>query len=462
MLNNQPLVWDETLLKRYDRNGPRYTSYPTAAEFHDGFGVDAFIDATEQASKSDGPLSLYIHIPFCAKLCFYCACNKVVTKRRELAEPYLEALLSEATMQAKRFGHRKVNQLHIGGGTPTFISAEQMRQLMDDLAELFELNTTDGEFSIEIDPREIDEEYLEVLAECGFNRISLGVQDLDEKVQIAVNRVQPIEQTEMVVNKARELGFKSISFDLIYGLPHQSQASFAATVEKVIELSPDRLSVFNYAHLPTRFMPQRRIKEEDLPAAADKLAILQNTAKQLMDAGYQYIGMDHFAKPDDELAVAQQTGTLQRNFQGYSTHADCDLIGLGVSSISQVGDCYSQNVKDTDSYYAAIENGELPLERGVTINRDDRIRHDVIMQLICHYSLDIDAVKEQWGIDFDQYFKEELFDITEMAKDGLLVYRQGHEIEVLAPGMLLIRNICMVFDTYRRQSTGQIGFSKVI
>ena len=449
--------FDIDLIRRYDRPGPRYTSYPTAVQFTDQFTVDDYVAAT---GRSD-TLSLYFHIPFCDTVCFYCACNKIATKDRSKAEPYLQALDKEMAMQARLFNQgQPVEQLHWGGGTPTFLDNEQIRWLMRRTADHFSLLDDDtGEYSIEIDPREVQGDTLEVLREVGFNRMSIGLQDLDEQVQVAVNRRQSPEETFGTMQRARELGFRSVSLDLIYGLPHQSLASFEKTLEAVIAVRPDRLSVFNYAHMPERFKPQRRINENDLPKPQEKLDIMQMAGQKLQDAGYVYIGMDHFALPQDELALAQSKGQLYRNFQGYSTHAHCDLLAFGVSAIGMVGNTYAQNVKDLESYYAAIEAGKLPLERGLTLNQDDIIRRDLITQLICQFSLDFDSFDARWGIDSRKIFKAELERLLPMQEDRLLTLdEQG--IRVTDAGRLLIRNICMVFDIYLEQA--QTRFSRVI
>ena len=363
------LEFDQELIQRYDTSGPRYTSYPTAAQFSTDFTAEAYRQQIALSNTSGRPLSLYFHIPFCDTICFYCGCNKVVTKNRAHAQPYLDNVYKEIAMQAALFGPgRPVDQLHWGGGTPTFISHAQMRDLMRVTREHFALHTDDsGEYSIEIDPREADAGTIALLRELGFNRLSLGVQDFDPQVQKAVNRLQSVEQTAEVLNAARATGFHSVSVDLIYGLPHQSVDSFHATLQTVLALSPDRLSVFNYAHLPDLFKTQRQINTADLPTPQSKLAILQDCIETLTAAGYVYIGMDHFAKPDDELAQAQANGLLYRNFQGYSTHADCDLIGLGATSIGKVHDCYSQNLRTLDEYAQCIAKDQLPVFRGMSL-----------------------------------------------------------------------------------------------
>ena len=460
----QGLEFDSELIRRYDTSGPRYTSYPTAVQFTEAFGEAEYRERARRSNETDtpAPLSLYFHIPFCNTVCFYCACNKVITANRKRAQPYLDHLFREIRMQGELYDRdRPVEQLHWGGGTPTFISDEQMRALMDETRRHFALRDDDsGEYSIEIDPREADAGTMALLRELGFNRISLGVQDFDPRVQQAVNRIQSEEETAAVLEAARAEGFKSTSIDLIYGLPHQSVDSFAATLDKVIAMGPDRLSVFNYAHLPQMFKTQRQIRAEALPSADEKLAILDYTIGRLTEAGYVYIGMDHFARPDDELAVAQREGTLYRNFQGYSTHADCDLVAMGATSISKVGDSYSQNLKGLEDYYAALEAGRLPVFRGVVLTADDRLRREVITRLICNFELDFADIEAAYSIDFADYFADALERLQPMQADGLLVVN-ADGIQVQPRGRLLIRNICMVFDRYLGSDSPQ-RFSKVI
>ncbi len=459
---DESVIFDPDLIRRYDKSGPRYTSYPTAVQFTDAFGEEAYRAWAARSNGSGRPLSLYFHIPFCDTVCFYCACNKVVTKDRSRSAPYLERLFREIAMQAELFDtSRPVDQLHWGGGTPTFISHEEMIKLMEVTRKHFRLHDDDsGEYSIEIDPREAKGDTIELLRRLGFNRMSLGVQDFDPRVQKAVNRIQPEEVTLATLRAARKAGFKSVSIDLIYGLPFQSRESFARTLDKVLEVDPDRVSVFNYAHLPELFKPQRRIDAADLPSPAEKLAILKLTIERLGEAGYVYIGMDHFAKPDDELAVAQREGTLYRNFQGYSTHAGCDLVAMGVTSIGMVGDSYSQNVRTNDEYYERIDAGCIPVFRGVELDGDDKLRREVITRLICHFHLDKREIAERFGIDFDDYFADELGQLQGMERDGLLELHED-AIQVRPEGKLLIRNICMTFDRYLREQP-QRRFSKVI
>jgi oxygen-independent coproporphyrinogen-3 oxidase len=459
---NTALVFDPASIGKYDKAGPRYTSYPTAVQFQDGFGEAEYRKQAQASNASGRPLSLYVHIPFCDTVCFYCACNKIVTRNRRHAVPYLDHLYREIALQGALFDRsRPVTQLHWGGGTPTFISADQMRELMRVTGEHFRLLDDDsGEYSIEVDPRETDNGTIALLRELGFNRLSLGVQDFDPEVQKAVNRIQSREITLEVMDAARREGFQSISVDLIYGLPFQTVASFGRTVDEIIAQSPDRISVFNYAHLPDLFKTQRQIDASALPPPAEKLEILKTVIEQLTRAGYVYIGMDHFAKPDDELARAQQAGTLYRNFQGYSTHADCDLIGLGATSIGMVGDSYSQNLKTLEEYYARIDEGRLAVFRGVRLNADDRLRRAAITALICHFKLEFTGIERQYGIRFRDYFAVELAELADMQADKLLALSETG-IRVLPPGRLLIRNICMVFDRYLREQKQQ-RFSKVI
>ncbi len=456
------IVFDLALIDKYDKAGPRYTSYPTAVQFHDGFGEAEYREQALASHASGRPLSLYLHIPFCDTVCFYCACNKIITKNRQHTLPYLEHLHREIALQGALFDpSRPVTQLHWGGGTPTFISADQMRELMRVTGEHFQLLGDDsGEYSIEVDPRETDEGTVGLLREIGFNRLSLGVQDFDPEVQKAVNRLQSREITLKVMEAARTEGFHSISVDLIYGLPLQTVARFTRTIDDIITHNPDRISVFNYAHLPEMFKSQRQIDAHLLPPPAVKLEILKTVIERLTDAGYVYIGMDHFAKPDDELALAQQAGTLYRNFQGYSTHADCDLIGLGATSIGMVGDSYSQNLKELEAYYARIAEGRIAVFRGVQLNDDDRLRRAVITTLICHFALEFAAIERQYGIVFRDYFTQELTELADMQADGLLALSETG-IQVLPPGRLLIRNICMTFDRYLREQKQQ-RFSRVI
>nr|WP_232846393.1 oxygen-independent coproporphyrinogen III oxidase [Amphritea pacifica] len=457
------IKWDLDLIRRYDLSGPRYTSYPTAIQFDPELSATDLVHTGQQTADNSAPLSLYVHIPFCAHVCYYCACNKVITRNRKKAQPYLDTLYKEMAQLSEWYANeRTVEQLHFGGGTPTFISNEQMIEVMQQLRQNFKLLDDDsGDYSIEIDPREVDHEMLKVLREIGFNRVSFGVQDIELKVQQAVNRVQPVEEITDVLHEARRLGFRSINIDLIYGLPHQTLESFVKTLDTIIELSPDRLSVFNYAHMPDRFRSQSHIRAEDLPSPETKLAILETTISKLCGAGYVYIGMDHFAKPDDELALAQQNGKLHRNFQGYTTHSDCDLVAMGVSSISQIGDVYYQNEHDMGAYTAAVEDHHYAIKRGVTLTRDDRIRRAVITQLICHFQLHMADIEQQFDIRFSEYFAEELQELERFTGDGLIQLTEN-SIEVTPAGRLLIRRICMAFDAYIPKQAPTKGYSRII
>lgn len=459
---SKDIIFEESLIRKYDISGPRYTSYPTAVQFDPEYGEVDYRQVLRQSNDSGRPLSLYFHIPFCNTVCFYCGCSKVVTKHRERAAPYLALLHKEMALLASELDcSRPVDQLHWGGGTPTFISHDEMRELMALTRKTFSLHDDDtGEYSIEIDPRELNKDTLPLLRELGFNRMSLGVQDFDPRVQKAVNRIQPEAVTIGALEQARALGFRSINLDLIYGLPFQSETSFSATLDHILAIRPDRLSVFNYAHLPEMFKPQRRINEEDLPSPAEKLAILDMAIHKLTDAGYVYIGMDHFALPDDELAIAQREGTLYRNFQGYSTHADCDLVAMGMTAISDVSHHYAQNEKTEEGYGVAIDAGRLPIIRGLALSDDDQLRRKVITELICHFQLSFSAIENDYGIKFTDYFSSELNKLSPMVDDGLLeLHTEG--LEVRPAGKLLIRNICMVFDAYLQQGSSQ-RFSRVI
>ncbi len=458
----ESIRWDTELIRRYDQAGPRYTSYPTAVQFNGRIGSFDLLHALRESRQARRPLSLYVHLPFCANICYFCGCNKVITADRQRAIPYLQQLKREIELIACHLSpDQPVEQLHLGGGTPTFLEHQQLRDLMTHLRSHFLLvDSKASDFSVEIDPREANWPTMGLLRELGFNRISLGVQDLDPQVQAAVNRVQSLEQIRAVVDAARTLHFRSLSVDLIYGLPLQTPASFAQTLQAVIELQPDRLSLFNYAHLPQRFAPQRRIDAADLPDPAAKLEMFQQSIEALTRAGYRYIGMDHFALPDDDLAIAQEDGTLQRNFQGYTTHGHCDLIGLGVSAISQIGDLYCQNQTDLAAYQESLSQGQLATQRGLRCSADDRLRRSVIQSLMCTFHLDIGALERAHGVDFRSYFASAWPALEQMAGDGLLTLSPS-EIKVLPAGRLLIRVICMQFDHYLSHEADE-RYSRVI
>ncbi|WP_305073983.1 oxygen-independent coproporphyrinogen III oxidase [Propionivibrio sp.] len=459
------IVFDEALIRRFDINGPRYTSYPTADRFGPEFESEAYRRQLEQRRDNPGnrrPFSLYFHLPFCTTICYYCACNKIITKDHGRSAKYLKYLGRELALQTSFLDPQDnaVEQLHWGGGTPTFLSHDEMRQLMAMTRRHFRL-LDGGEYSIEVDPRKVDRATVDLLAELGFNRMSLGVQDFDERVQQAVNRIQSEEETFAVIDAARANGFKSISIDLIYGLPKQSVAGFDRTLDRVLSVSPDRLSIYNYAHLPTLFKPQRRILDADLPVPEARLEILSLAIDKLTDAGYVFIGMDHFAKPDDELAVAQRAGRLHRNFQGYSTHSDCDMLSFGITSIGKVGASYSQNVKTLDEYYDRLDNGILPVFRGITLTADDELRRAIIQSLMCHFELPFEKFEAPCGNAFSAYFAAELADLAEMEAAGLLRVEPGRVV-VLPPGRMLVRAISMVFDARLRVNRTQNRYSKVI
>ena len=457
-INKGSLIWDQDLIQKYNYSGPRYTSYPTALEFNEQFNEQDFL--TSVTLYPEKPLSIYVHIPFCHKLCYFCGCNKMVTRQHHKVTKYLEALKQEIINRAPLFKNKIVTQMHWGGGTPTYLNDEEIGWLIDILKDNFQF-ANNIEQSIEIDPREITPKTIDHLALVGFNRLSMGIQDFNQEIQTLINREQDENLIANLIKQARKRDFASISLDLIYGLPKQTVESFTDTLNKVIGLSPDRLSVFNYAHLPTRFAAQRKIKDEDLPAAIEKLKILQNSIEQLTQAGYTFIGMDHFAKPTDELAIAQQQGILHRNFQGYTTHGDADLLGLGVSAISMLGDSYAQNQKDLQIYQSEVQKKGNALWKGFTLNQDDKIRRDVIKQLICHFNLNKATIENRYQIKFDDYFAEDLQLLAPLVKDGL-VENKADSLIVSAKGQMLIRNICMCFDIYMRKVARQQQFSRVI
>ena len=463
---SKTIEFDAELIRRYDQSGPRYTSYPTAASFSEKFTHDDYLYAACSSNDDPipAPLSLYFHIPYCDTVCFYCACNKIVTKNYTKAGDYLNYLYREISLQATYYDNdRIVEQLHWGGGTPTFLNRQDMQRLMQETRQHFHLRDDDnGDYSIEIDPRSVEPDDIRFLRELGFNRFSLGVQDVDEQVQKAVNRIQPIEKTQAILQACRAVGVRSVNIDLIYGLPFQTVSSFTRTLDTIIDQSPDRISVFNYAHMPHVFKPQRRINEADLPAAQIKLDILKLAIDKLTSAGYVYIGMDHFARPDDELVQAQENGTLQRNFQGYTTHGDCDLVALGVSAISQVNDVYSQNNKEMPAYQAAISAGRLPIVRGFKLDKDDLLRRALIQCLTCNFEIDVAAFEAGWpGLNFADYFSHELSSLMQMQDDGLVSIDKNW-LRVLPKGRLLVRNICMVFDASLKQQSCTGRFSRVI
>lgn len=454
-------VPDPALLHRFDVPGPRYTSYPTADRFVEAFDAQVLSNWLGKRADATAPLSLYVHLPFCATVCYYCACNKVITKDHSRGRDYLTALRKEADLVASRLtGSRQIEQLHFGGGTPTFLSNDELRELMALLTERFPM-APKGEYSIEVDPRSTPPDKVAVLGELGFNRISVGVQDFDPQVQKAVNRIQSFEMTQATIEAARKADFKSVNLDLIYGLPKQSRATFARTLDKVLVLSPERVALYHYAHLPERFKPQRRIDAADLPSPQEKMGIMLDAIGRLTQAGYQYIGMDHFAKGADDLARAQQQGRLHRNFQGYSTRPDCDLIGLGVSAISKIGPTYSQNVRELDEYYDRLKQDQLPTARGVLLDMDDLVRRSVIMSLMCHFEVSKEAIEQAHLVKFDEYFRRELAELKPFEEEGL-VENTREWISVLPRGKLLVRAIAMGFDRYIKNDERVRKYSKIV
>jgi len=454
------------LLQKFDVPGPRYTSYPTADRFVEAFGADDYVQALQQrragmAKTTAMPLSLYVHIPFCESLCYYCACNKIITKHHNRAAEYLRYLSREVDLHVAHVGKgHVVSQLHLGGGSPTFLSDDEIRELMTMLRRSFTL-APGGEYSIEIDPRTVDDRRLRNLAELGFNRVSFGVQDFDPAVQKAVHRIQPADQVFSLTASAREIGFESVNVDLIYGLPMQTPESFDRTLAQVVDLRPDRIALYAYAHLPERFKPQRRIIAAELPTGASKVSMLSRSLSAFLDAGYVYVGMDHFALPQDALAVAKRQGRLHRNFQGYSTQPDCDLIALGVSSIGRVGATYSQNAKTLEEYYDLLDQGRLPVVRGLAVSRDDLVRRAVIMAVMCQGQVQFESVELAYLIDFNSYFSSEMNALADLAAQGLVELSENG-IQVTPTGWFFVRAIAMVFDRYLQTDRTRAKFSKII
>lgn len=457
-----PKVDTEEVLRRFEGSGPRYTSYPTADRFVEAFGPQTY--ETWLRKRSIGgftrPLSLYVHLPFCSTICYYCGCNKIVTKDHGRSAKYLKYIEKEVALQATLLDDRQVTQVHLGGGTPTFLSDAELRQLTEILCAGFE-RTEDAECSIEVDPRSVNADTIHLLAELGFNRISVGVQDFDPDVQKAVNRIQSEAQTIETIEAARAAGFRSVNVDLIYGLPRQNVIGFNRTLEKIVEVAPDRIALYNYAHLPQVFKPQRRINEAELPDLDTRLQIFSLAVRRLGQAGYVHIGMDHFAKPEDDLAVAQRQGRLHRNFQGYSTHADCDMLGLGITAIGKVGPTYSQNVRTLDEYYDRLDAGVLPVLRGIELSPDDLVRRSVIQALMCNFELAKESVEISHLIDFDRYFAAELEELKPFVEAGLLE-TEGDWLTVTPRGRYVVRALCMVFDRYLREGRQRASYSKVM
>lgn len=458
-------IFDRRLYRKYDVAGPRYTSYPTAPHFHDRFDAAAYTEVARASNEVPipRPLSLYVHIPFCYSLCYYCGCNKIVTRHPEKAETYLRYLQQEIALQAELFdADRELTQLHLGGGTPTYFTDSQLWRLMNTIDQAFTLAPRHRrEFSIEIDPRAVRRATMPLLADIGFNRVSVGVQDFDPVVQRAINRVQSVDSVHDVVDQSRKAGIGSISLDLIYGLPHQSPRTFAHTLDEVLAIRPERLSVYNYAHLPDKIKAQRLIDSTALPDPEQKLSILGDTVERLTEAGYLTVGMDHFALPGSDLAEAMAENTLQRNFQGYSTHASCDLIAAGITGIGTIGSHYCQNHRGIKDYYAALDNGTLPVARGYTMSFDDRLRADVIERLMCRTWLDFAEIEHTYGIVFEAYFAAELADLNDLAADGLIAL-EPDGIRVMPEGRLLLRNVAMVFDRYLREQGAPVRYSRTV
>ncbi len=459
------VFFDPDLMRRYDREGPRYTSYPTAMQFSESVDLNTYAAAAAGSPGALGgaPLSVYVHIPFCRSPCFYCGCNKIITRQMDRADAYLTRLEAEIALRGGHFDRaREVEQLHFGGGTPTFLPADRLRALCETIGRHFRLtDSPTRDYSIEIDPRTIDPAGVATLAEIGFNRLSLGVQDYDPAVQKAINRFQPVDMVTRLVEAARHAGFGSLNFDLIYGLPFQTPSTFAATLQTVIVQRPDRLAVYGYAHMPQMFKAQQRIDAQHLPDAATRLALLKMAIDMLTGAGYVYIGMDHFALPTDGLARARANGTMHRSFQGYTTHASRDLVSLGISAIGQVGNLYMQNHKTMQVYAERLDQGRLPLHRGVVMSADDVLRRDVIQQIMCHNSVDMRSTAHRFDIEFRRYFADELSRLDALETDGL-VTRGDERIDLTPRGRLLMRNVAMVFDAYKNAGAAAPRLSRVI
>ncbi len=461
----ESMIISTELLQRFDVPGPRYTSYPTADRFVEAFGETQYVDALRQRGHSARshafPLSVYVHIPFCASLCYYCACNKIITRQYDRALSYLDSLRQEVSLLAPYLGEaNKVSQLHLGGGTPTYLRDPELKALMKMLGETFRWQDS-GEYSVEVDPRTVDAQRLETLKELGFNRLSLGVQDFDAMVQQAVHREQSFEQVQTLMQHSKTLGFNSVNLDLIYGLPKQTVSSWEVTMRSIVQLRPERIALYAYAHLPARFKPQRHIHADDIPTAHMKTAMLTMALEQLQAAGYVYIGMDHFALPADALAIAKRQGRLHRNFQGYTTQPDCDLIGLGVSSIGNIGPTYQQNTKSLADYQDILAQGRLPVERGIALTRDDLLRRNIIMAIMCQGHVNFESVELSHLIDFKQYFRAELEMLKDMQDQGLVLVTDSG-FEVTADGWFIVRAVAMLFDRYVQHDQHRTRFSKII
>ncbi|MDR2011545.1 MAG: oxygen-independent coproporphyrinogen III oxidase [Rhodanobacter sp.] len=457
--------FDRDLVAKYDITGPRYTSYPTAPQYNTGFGEREYRAWIQKSNQDAQPraLSLYLHLPYCSSPCFYCGCTRMISRQRGPLDTYLNRLCREIERVGALFDKRRiVRQIHLGGGTPNLLDNAQMERLIRSLRDAFTFDTSaQREFAIEVDPRHASPASVAAMAALGFNRISVGIQDFDPVVQRAVNRMQSLELTRSVIDAAREHGFRSVNADLIYGLPKQSLAGFDATLRAVLELKPDRIAAYSYAHLPRLFKPQRRIVEADLPTPAEKLALFEHTVGVLLEGGYHYIGMDHFALPGDDLVRAQRDGTLQRNFQGYSTHADCDIVGLGMSAIGRIGDCYAQNAREHAAYSAAVDAGRLPIVRGIVVTAEDLLRREIIGEIMCHGRLDFAAFGDRHALRFRDRFAEEIERLATLERDGL-VELAGDTLSVTGKGRLLLRPIAMTFDAYLPRDHATTLYSRTI
>ena len=452
-----------SLLQKFDVNGPRYTSYPTADRFVEAFTENAYKEALEQRRLHpiNQPLSIYVHIPFCESLCFYCACNKIVTKHHERSREYLDYLKKEIDLHLDYLGQKQVvSQLHLGGGSPTFFSDEEIKELFNKLKEVF-VFSSQGEYSIEVDPRTVDDKRLKRLKKIGFNRLSFGVQDFNSDVQKAVHRLQPFDQVASLMNDAHKDGYESINMDLIYGLPLQTPETFNETLDQVISLKPDRIALYAYAHLPQRFKPQRRIHEDDIPPAKNKITMLSLAIEKFLESGYIYVGMDHFALPTDSLAIAKRQGRLHRNFQGYSTQPDCDIIALGVSAIGRIGANYNQNAKELEDYYDHLNHGRFPIIKGLALSKDDIVRRAVIMEIMCQGRLDYESIELAYLINFKEYFSSEM-NLLRNFQEKDFIDLDDSGIQVTDTGWFFVRAIAMIFDRYLQLDQNRTRFSKIL
>lgn len=455
MLLKNHIDLDKDLLQKYSVSIPRYTSYPAAPEWTENFKKGDLLEAIELGNKKKSPISLYFHLPFCESQCYFCACNVVISKKKEMTVSYLSHIKKELELTSKLISKdRTVEQIHLGGGTPTYFAPDELEDLVSRLKQQFTLSKN-CEVSVEIDPRVTSIEHLQTLSKLGFNRLSMGIQDFDSQVQESINRIQPFEDTSRIFKYTRELGFESINVDLIYGLPFQTKETFSRTIELILKLNPDRIALFHYAHLPQLINHQDKyIANETLPTSNTKIEIFQYAVQALIESGYMFVGLDHFAKSSDELAIARNNKTLHRNFQGYTTKSGCDLFGLGITAISNVQNTFSQNIKKINPYYETLDLNNLPVFRGIVLSNDDTLRREIIMKILCHGLLSKSEIEEKYNIKFDSYFQNENKKLNELQVDGLIDFN-GDTIEVTAIGQFFLRNIACTFDYYLQNKNGK-------